>query len=69
MYTAAFFEKDQRIAVSTDLTGSVLPNPDSWMPWFTQEVDPAGCTAKSGLLIWQAAFARDGYYEFTRRTA
>ena len=69
MYTVALFKKDQKIAVSTDLTGSVLPDPDSWTPWFTQDVDPAGCTAKSGLLIWQAAFARDGYYEFTRRTA
>ena len=47
MYTAALFRKDQRIAVSTDLAGSVLPDPDKWKPWFTQEVDPACCTSKS----------------------
>jgi hypothetical protein len=69
VYTVALFKKDQRIAISPDLTGSVLPDPDSWTPWFIQEVDPAGCTSKSGLLVWQSAFARDGYYEFTRRTA
>lgn len=69
MYTVALFKKDQRIAVSTDLTGSVLPDSDSWKPWFTQDVNPAGCTSKSDLLVWQAAFARDGYYEFTRRSA
>jgi hypothetical protein len=62
-------QERSEVAVSTDLTGSVLPDPDSWKPWFTQDVDPAGCTSKSDLLVWQAAFARDGYYEFTRRSA
>lgn len=67
MYAVALFKKDQRIAISTDLTGSVLPDSDSWKPWFTQEVDSAGCTSKEDLLVWQAAFAKDGYYQFTRR--
>lgn len=69
MYTVALFKRDRSIAVSPDLTGSVLPDADSWIPWFTQNVDPAGCTSASDLLGWQAAFARDGYYEFPRHSA
>jgi hypothetical protein len=69
MYTVAFFKRAQRIAVSPDLTGSILPESDSWRPWFIQNVDPAGCTLASDLLSWQAAFSRDGYYEFKRHAA
>ena len=69
MYKVALFKKDQRIAVSPDLTGSVLPDPDSWKRWFTQDVDPADCTSASELLVWQAVFAGHGYYEFARRSA
>jgi hypothetical protein len=61
-----FRRKDDRyaFAVTPDETGSVLPSPEEWQPWFSQPAHPE--IAGTDLATFLAGFRQSGYYIYPR---
>jgi hypothetical protein len=65
MFNISFFQKiefPRAFAVSTDETGSILPNPFEWRRSFSQLVDFRNLRENAEIRSWLEPLARDGFY-------